>query len=424
MAFPDYYHHDYPPQGGNYARDRYNSNASGASAGGTAVPPSAGHSPPQRAPVARPHTTQPQLAYYGAPPPLPPGAHPGHRGSMYGVYPGYPPPFAAYPPPVAYGDALGPSPLMSGAPPPPAPGPQASPPKSENGDKGNPQSPDQRKEDAPGALSDSAAIARAEAMVPGIAKQLPDFTHVTPEDRDKIIKGLVDGVLGGYAPYPPTNALPQHHYPPNYPPNPYYPHPLPHHYPPHGYMPPQPYGYPPPPPPPPPQPLNGNSEHDRDRIPEGEEQGENDSARQGGAAPAPIMPGGFTSSPIRETLPPFSGAQPHPAGTPAPASTSKKVNAEVRAGSMPPPKVRPSKSPEVPNKPRPGSNRKEGKEPEQPISASLGPNGQGNQTIHGHMWGIYLFDHTIQKKGCPPEPRPKLKSLLRGIAQWIVGDAR
>ena len=406
-----YYHHVPPhPQPANYARDRYNPNANGSASGGTVVPPSVGeHSPPPTAPIARPHTTQPHPAYSYAPPPPMPQGYP--KAPHYGPYPGYypPPPYAGYPPPVSYAESL-PPPPPSSRPSQSAPADQSKPAKQSTQDE---SAGDKKLEDhspKSSAQGTSMPVTEADATTIGIGNPTSPAKEWPPNERDKILTGYLERVAFSS----PINTLPPHPFPPYY--SPYYP-PLPPGY--HPHIPLPQYNYPQP---------NGTE------SPERPEDGEWPEEKEGGGQPGrsgePIMPGGFASSPAAETPPSpakhsRSPTPPRPAGTPASLPAPKKTDLEVRGGSMPPPKTRlGSQTPALEEQLKPkfdGSRKgKREKEVEPQRHTSLGPGGREVQDINGHVWGVYLFDHTNQSKGNPPMPKPELRSLLRRIAQWIV----
>lgn len=336
-------------------------------------------------------------------------------------------------------------------------------------------------------LSNSAALAQAEAAFPGIGERLPDFKDWSAEDRDRFIRDLVDRLVppkyppGGYG-HPPPQHYPG---PPYYGPG-YYP-PLPPHAGYNQHIPPphhEGYGYPPlqPPSAQPPQPPQHTERDDHfgedeaeekeriDREREMEREGarmdekeridrererEREAARNGGA---PIMPGGYASSPSRETPPPAPQPQPqsnkpsppatpqkpppNPKSPPPAQAHNKKVDLQDthnrdRTGSMPPPKTRPVKTPAPEdmgknmtnnNLHRMGSRREQQQQQgklgagaaDSTLTALLGPGNQGDMTTFGVMWGVYLLEHKGVKKGSLPGLRPKLKALFGGIAAWIV----
>ncbi|RPB27799.1 hypothetical protein L211DRAFT_465057 [Terfezia boudieri ATCC MYA-4762] len=474
MASYNNYYHDYPYTG--TVRDRYPSNVS-SSGHGTAVPPTAGPSPPPRAPpAARPHTTQPQPGYGYGPPPLPQGyPAPPRGGGVYGAhYAGYPQ-FGGYgAPPMSYADSLPVQPSMLGA-----GGGNAGNPKSpriEEKDGRDPSKPDpdtlnsKSPVSSSPPLSNAAALAQAEAAVPGISERLPDFKDWPAEDRDRAIRELVERLApqkyppAGYGHPPPPQHYPGHPYYGFYPP------PMPH----AGYNPHMPpphhegYGYPPPPllPLQPPQlPQQQNAERDDYSGEEAEERERIDREREreragagAGNGGAQIMPGGYASSPSRETpsSPPPPQPQsnihsrpatpqntpPNPKSPPPvqPQNNNKIVDLQDahnrdRPGSMPPPKTRPVKTPAPEDMGknmsnslhmlgRMGSRREQhGKvgagAADSTLVEQLGPGGQGDMTTIGAMWGVYLLEHKGQKKGSLPELRPKLRGLLGGIAAWI-----
>lgn len=264
-------------------------------------------------------------------------------------------------------------------------------------------------DDSPKSSAQGTPTSMTEADAAGMGNPASPVKEWPPNERDKLLTGFLERV----AYTTPINPLPPHPYPPYY--SPYYP--LPHGY--HPHIPPPQYNYPPP-----------NGTESPERHEEGEWQEEREGGGQPGRSGEPIMPGGFASSPAAETPPSPAKLSrpptpPRPAGTPASVPAPKKVDLEVRTGSMPPPKTRLNLQTPVPEeqlKPKSDGSRKgkKDKEIESQRPTSLGPGGREMQDINGHVWGMYLFDHSNQSKGSPPTPKPELRSLLRRIAQWIV----
>ena len=324
----------------------------------------------------------------------------------------------------------------------------------------NPKSP---ASSSPPPLTNAAAVAQAEAAAPGISERLPDFKDWPAEDRDRVIRELVERMAppnyppAGYG-HPPPQHYPAHPYYPFYPPPHagYNPHMPPPHHAEYGYLPPlQPPQLPQQQQNTEPDDHSGEEAEEKERI-DRERERERASAANGGA---PIMPGGYASSPSRETPPPLPPqpqsnkpsrpASPHktppnPKSPPPAQAHNKKADLQDahnrdRPGSMPPPKTRPVKTPAPEDMGKHMSNsmhmfgrtgsRREQQQQQAKVGAGatdptllaqLGPSSQGDMTTIGVMWGVYLLEHKGQKKGTLPGLRPKLRGLLGGIAAWIV----